>query len=174
MGQFALGIRSLLIKSTIFVVLAALLAWALGGTLFPRPETAKFEGVSFAGQRWFWKLSVGGRNDGEVRWELIKQSESGEPAVHDGRRWSEVAGPIVADGALYFAARASLNPAELWRIERVDGNGKIAEFPMPDRLAVEQQLSRLENGLGLQDQQTIRRQRRLVLDPEPEIADESR
>jgi hypothetical protein len=42
MGQFTLGLRSLLIRSTIFVVMAALLAWALGGTLFPRPAISDF------------------------------------------------------------------------------------------------------------------------------------
>ena len=36
MGQVYLGFRSLLVKAAIFVVMAALLAWAIGGTLWPR------------------------------------------------------------------------------------------------------------------------------------------
>ena len=36
MGQVYLGFRSLLFKIAVFVVMAALLAWALGGTLWPR------------------------------------------------------------------------------------------------------------------------------------------
>lgn len=36
MGQVYLGFRSLLVKLAIFVVMAALLAWAIGGTLWPR------------------------------------------------------------------------------------------------------------------------------------------
>ena len=36
MGQVYLGFRSLLVKIVVFVVMAALLAWAIGGTLWPR------------------------------------------------------------------------------------------------------------------------------------------
>ena len=36
MGQVYLGFRSLLVKFAVFVVMAALLAWAIGGTLWPR------------------------------------------------------------------------------------------------------------------------------------------
>ncbi len=36
MGQVYLGFRSLLLKFAVFVVMAALLAWAIGGTLWPR------------------------------------------------------------------------------------------------------------------------------------------
>lgn len=37
MGQILLGFRSLALKIAVFVALAALLAWTLGGTLWPRP-----------------------------------------------------------------------------------------------------------------------------------------
>ena len=36
MGQIVLGFRSLAVKVAVFVALAALLAWILGGTLWPR------------------------------------------------------------------------------------------------------------------------------------------
>ena len=36
--QVILGLRSLIVKAVVFFIMAALLAWALGGTLFPRPE----------------------------------------------------------------------------------------------------------------------------------------
>jgi hypothetical protein len=174
MGQFALGLRSWLVKITVFVIMAALLAWALGGTLFPRPSVAKFEPVSFAGERWYWKLSVGGKNAGEVRWDLMTQGEDDKTAPFDANRhWAEVAGPIVSGDTLYFAGRETLHPAQPWRIEAVDSSRKATAHPMPDRLAVEQQLARLAAGLTLQDQQTIRRMRQAVLDPAPELADNS-
>ncbi len=165
MGQFALGLRSLLIKSAVFVVMAALLAWALGGTLFPRPELARFEAVSFAGDRWYWQLAVGGKNAGEVRWRLMTQDESGKDAPFDGRSWAEVAGPIVAGESLFIGTRATLNSVEPWRIERIDRNRQPTPYPMPDRLAVEQQMARIAAGLPIQDSETILRQRRMVLDP---------
>ena len=37
-AQLFLGFRSLAVKILIFVIMAALLAWALGGTLWPRPQ----------------------------------------------------------------------------------------------------------------------------------------
>jgi hypothetical protein len=172
MGQVALGFQNLLIKLAVFVVLAALLAWALGGTLFPRPEIATFDSVSFSGGRWFWRLSVGGRNDGEVRWDLMIDTGDEKPQPLDGRHWAEVAGPIVAGDRLYFAARASMNAAEPWRIECVDEGRKITAFSMPDRLAVELQLARLAAGLELQDMETIRRERERVLDPTSDSAEE--
>ena len=172
MGQVALGFQNLLIKLAVFVVLAALLAWALGGTLFPRPEVATYDAVSFGGGQWFWKLSVGGKNDGEVRWDLMIDTGDGKPQPLDNRHWAEVAGPIVAGEHLFFAGRASMNPAEPWRIERVESSRKITAFSMPDRLAVEQQLARLVAGLELQDGETIRKQRERVLDPAANSAEE--
>ena len=43
MGQVALGFRSLLIKLAVFFMMAVLLAWALGGTLWPRAEVADLQ-----------------------------------------------------------------------------------------------------------------------------------
>ena len=37
MGQVVLGFRSLAVKLAVFVALATVLAWILGGTLWPRP-----------------------------------------------------------------------------------------------------------------------------------------
>ena len=48
MGQFALGIRSLLIRLAVFFVMAVLLAWALGGTLWPRAEVIDLDAMYFA------------------------------------------------------------------------------------------------------------------------------
>jgi hypothetical protein len=172
MGQFTLGIRSLLIKATIFVIMAALLAWALGGTLWPRAETANYEPVSFAGQRWFWKLSVGGSSPDQVRWELMISDHDGEnPATFDKRHWSDVAGPVVVGEAIYIGARASMNPNEPWQIERISRDKSVESHAMPDRLAVEQQLARLVAGLTLEELDTIRQERSMVLDPGVKVAD---
>lgn len=173
MGQFALGLRSLFFKLAIFVIMASLLAWALGGTLWPRPEVARFDSVSFLGQQWFWRLSVGGKNAGEVRWELINETEDGKNSAFGNRHWIEVSGPVVADEKLYFAGRASMNPAEPWRIESIDKSRQSIAHDMPDRLAVEQQLARAAAGLPIQDAEAIRRQRQVVLDPPPNPADKA-
>jgi hypothetical protein len=163
MGQLALGFRSLLIKLAVFFVMAALLAWALGGTLWPRPEIIRFDPVRAGGHEWFWQLSAGRREPDGVRWTMMVRTP-GEPAAPvDERAWIEVAGPVVVADAVYYAGRPAGGPP--WSLERVDGTGTARSFPMPDRLAVEQQLARLESGLDVQDRDAIERQRATVLDP---------
>jgi len=169
MGQVILGFRSLLIKLALFVVFAALLAWALGGTLFPRPEVKEFESILFGGHRCYWKVSMGGNDPGRGRivWQFMAAGPDGQdPAPIGMKTWVEGAGPIAVDDNLYYAGLASHHPQELWRIERIDESLAIVEeYLLPDRLAVEQQLARLQQGLEVQGVRTIEAQRGLVLDP---------
>lgn len=164
MGQLALGLRSLVIRFGVFVVLAALLAWALGGTLFPRPSIVEFDAVEFAGGRWYWQLAVGGREADRVAWRMMVDDETGEAhalRALDEQTWSQVAGPVRDDDVLYFAGRFGAT----WRIYGMHDDRSFDVYKMPDRLAVEQQLARLDAGLPLQDIETIRRQRDDVLNP---------
>jgi len=171
MGQVALGFRSLLIKLAIFVIMAALLAWALGGTLWPRAEVAELDPVSFDGREWYWRLSVGGRKAGEMRWTMMVRDAGGEPRPWEERTWVEVAGPVATEEMLCYAGRASFNPAEPWRLAQVEKAAtSSSHIVMPDRLAVERQLERLKAGLPLEDIEHIRQQRELVLDPPDDSA----
>lgn len=172
MGQFALGIRSLLVKAAIFVVMAALLAWALGGTLWPKPlrATEFKDSVNYKGGV-YWRLEVGGKKRGEVRWSLmINVPHRTVTLIDEG--WDDVSGPVLADDTLYIAALSDPRDSGpgAWHIERIEMTSLAhlnrTKFPMPDRLAVEQQLERLKAGLPLQDVETILRQRQVVLDPE--------
>jgi hypothetical protein len=166
MGQVALGFRSLLIKLAIFFVMAVLLAWALGGTLWPRAEVAELDPVSFDGRQWYWRLSVGGRKAGQMRWTMMVRDASGEARPWEERTWVEVAGPVATEDILCYAGRASFNPAEPWRLAKVEKAAtSSSHIVMPDRLAVERQLARLKAGLPLEDIEHVRQQRELVLDP---------
>lgn len=168
MGQVALGLRSLAFKLAIFVVMAALLAWALGGTLWPRAERIDGDRVTFAGTEWHLRMTVGGSgpSDGELRWHLMRTNDSRSEPVDEDAEWVDAAGLMVVDDALFVALRrADAAPGSGWLIRRIDAAGAEQVFPMPDRLAVEQQLARLRAGLDLQDRETISRQRRLVIDP---------
>lgn len=177
MGQFALGIRSLLFKAAIFVVLAALLAWALGGTLFPRPSRADIPAATFGGHEWVWRVSVYDRRAFESRdisqrvgWQLRRESVKDEDQPLREMMWSDVADPVVQNNRMHFAGRDKT--ANDWTIYTIDESGKIiARDAMPDRLAVEQQLARLNAGLPMQNAQTIERERRIVLDPTDDSAD---
>jgi hypothetical protein len=171
MGQVALGFRSLLIKLAVFVIMAALLAWALGGTLWPRAEVVEFDPVSFDGREWYWRLSVGGRQDGQVRWSMMVRDANGEARPWEERTWVEVAGPVATEEMLCYAGRASFNPAEPWRLATISPAATASTFTvMPDRLAVERQLERLKAGLPLEEIDHVRQQRQLVLDPPDDSA----
>jgi hypothetical protein len=159
MGQVALGFRSLLIKGAIFFVMAALLAWALGGTLFPRAEVVDYDAITFEGRDWFWRLTVGGRESG-ARWTFMSQHGEDGPEPIDERHWVETAGPVVTEDAIYYAGLASFAPGQAWRLERIiapsAGGGDVtgygvASLVLPDRLAVEHQLARVRSGLPLED-----------------------
>lgn len=165
MGQLALGFRSLIIKAAVFVVLASLLAWALGGTLWPRPQVAQMQSVHFAGSEWNWQLAVGGARNAPswVRWTMMRSTGNHQAVAFDDRVWKEAAGPIATDSALYYAGRMSDNDG--WWLIVVNESGNQVSIEMLDRLAIEQQFERLKAGLPLQSFEVIAQQRGHVLDP---------
>jgi hypothetical protein len=179
MGQFALGIRSLLFKAAIFVVMAALLAWALGGTLFPRPSKTEFPALSFAGHDWMWRVSVYDRRAFEsrdpsqnIQWELIWIDSKGKTHRAADQTWVDVAGPVVNGELMYFGGREGDAVDRSWSIYVVDNASRVTDRHfMPDRLAVEQQLARIKAGLPLQNAQIVESERRKVLDPSADSAD---
>jgi len=108
MGQVALGFRSLLVRLAVFFVMAALLAWALGGTLIPRAETAEVFRVTSGEHECFWQIAVGGRVSGQVRWSLCIRMPDGRVKVVDLGEIDDVAGPLIGrEGFLYAARRTS-------------------------------------------------------------------
>lgn len=171
MGQVVLGVRSLFVKLGVFFVMAALLAWALGGTLFPRPHARDFAGVEHRGELWYWRLSLGAPPAAQMRWMLLRRGSGGEPVTVDDGPWSEVAGPIAVDGALYYGGRISSGTDAGWQIKRVDSTGSVKAFPLPDRLEVERQLARVLAGLPVQKIETTRQQRSQVLEPVTAVSD---
>lgn len=125
MGQVALGFKNLLIKAAVFVVMAALLAWVLGGELLPRPEVVEMPAVRFAGKEYFWQLSVGGRQRGRMVWRMMAADNGSSAEPLDESQWTEVAGPIVASDGLYYAGRASHDERQLWKLIRVGSAGVV-------------------------------------------------
>jgi hypothetical protein len=145
MGQLALGLRSLLVKAAIFFLLAAALAWALGGTLFPRPARILFPGVEFSGALWQVRLSVGGEHPGEAWYELVRSSP-GERLEVVGGEYAEVSGPVVAGDTLVLAVRQRDSEGGRWVLRHVGADRAEREEQLPDRLAVEEALAALRGG----------------------------
>ena len=107
MGQVALGVRSLLIKAGIFFVMAGLLAWALGGTLFPQPTIVNLPGAGDL----YWRISSGGEIHG-LQWSLIRDDQE----IKVGH-WQSVVGPVIVDGATWVAT----GNAGQWSYSKVIG-----------------------------------------------------
>ena len=108
MGQLVLGFRSLLIKAGIFFVMAGLLAWALGGTLFPNPTIVNLPGAGEV----YWRVSSGGEIHG-LRWSLIRDDQE----IKVGH-WQSAIGPVIVDGVAWVAT----GNAGQWSYTKVVGS----------------------------------------------------
>ncbi len=111
MGQIYLGFRSLLVKVAIFVVMAALLAWALGGTLWPRVASRQIGAPAIVdGTSWVLVDQIGGvqstfglaRLDEDGGWSRLQPD-----AQSASQPWDEAMPPVASpDGtAGAFAKR---------------------------------------------------------------------
>ncbi len=116
MGQLALGFRSLLIKAAIFFVMAGLLAWILGGALFPKPTIVNLPGAGGV----YWRVSSGGEING-LEWSLMQ----GDQEIKTGR-WQSAVGPVIVDGVSWIAT----GNAGQWSFSKVTG-ATVEEVAMP-------------------------------------------
>lgn len=175
MGQLLLGFRSLIIKAVIFMIMAALLAWALGGTLFPRPHVANLrdQAVCIDESCYFWRISIDARRQDHARWELMVERPEEPTQPISAQTWRAGAGPARVPGTSNIAF-AGEGQAGQWRLIVFGADGEqFAASRMPDRLAVEQQLLRLARGLPLQSAEQIVAERERRLDPDDDSADNS-
>jgi hypothetical protein len=154
MWQVVLGLRSLLVKIAIFVTMAALLAWALGGTLLPvvlvhqvREPRATY-GIARIGA------------EGEIV-ERTPKVEEMTPAWRDAM--TVVASPDGASAAFAFQV------ADRWTVGVIESPADLAgggwlDVEVIDRLEAARQLARFAAGLPLQDEASQRAARETVLE----------
>ena len=92
----------------IFFVMAGLLAWALGGTLFPKPTIVNLSGAGEV----HWQVSSGGEIHG-LQWALMR----GEQEMISGH-WQAAVGPVVVNGDIWVAT----GNAKQWKVSKVTGD----------------------------------------------------
>lgn len=118
MSQLALGLRALLVRLTVFFVMAALLAWVLGGTLFPGPQSVTLAPFEVGGSAYALRVTGTARDPGSVRWSLLRTEPTGPRTVDAGvpGTWVRTWGPVLgAEGALIGVECASSGGStELW------------------------------------------------------------
>lgn len=118
MGQATLALRNLLIKAAIFVVLAALLAWAVGGTLFGS-HRVNFPPVDWNGREWCVQVIGNGQRPDRVRWRLLSRAGEDPWVVHpvsDTGVWRDLIGPVADAGGLRLAVATEASAGKTWQL----------------------------------------------------------
>ena len=121
MGQVALGFRSLLIKAAVFFIMAGLLAWTLGGALFPQPTIVNLPGAGDI----YWRVSSGGEING-LQWSLMQ----GDQEIKTGR-WQSTVGPVIVDGVSWIAT----GNARQWSVSKVT-DSTVEEVASPSSIVL--------------------------------------
>jgi hypothetical protein len=118
MGQAALAFRNFLVKAAIFVALAALLAWAVGGTLFGS-HRVNFPAVDWAGREWAAQVIGNGRQPDRVRWCLVTRAGEAPWQVHpvsDAGPWRDMIGPVADVHGLRMAVATEQAGGKRWQL----------------------------------------------------------
>lgn len=182
MSQVLLGFRNLAFRIAIFVVLAAILAWLLGGNLFGR-DTVIPIGVASTGA---------GDGKVDVRLEQVIPPKTSLPSdafyfrvlFSDpnafGRDWIKVPERLAQVSSLIEIDPGGLNRAVwfageplkdgggasgVWRVCRITPYATAPEtmLEVADRLEAERQLARVKVGMPLQKAETAAGAREAVL-----------
>ncbi len=104
MGQLALGVRSLIIRLMLFFVMAVLLAWALGGTLWPRPVSAQAIVDQDGNVTCSWTVRVSSY-DPDMPLTYSLKWENGTSSRTYREDWTEVCGFVFDGKSAWTAAR---------------------------------------------------------------------
>lgn len=172
MSQVLLGFRNLAFRAAIFVVLAAILVWMLGGNLFARntvipigaATTGPGDGVvhvrleqvippaaSLPSDAYFFRIAGNdGMSYGTTQWEHAERFGQCSPLVE--------VDPGGTDRAVWFAGEPLKDgggASGVWRVYRITPYATRPEMMLEvaDRLEAERQLARLKAGLPLQSQE---------------------
>ncbi len=172
MSQVLLGVRNLSVRIAIFVALAALLVWFLGGSLFPRPDVVVWSTVD---------VGRAGEGLGKVRLVEIVHPRASLPSERvtfgieatagaAGSRYGfdsfercttlptlVEAGSLtsVADSSAYrvayFVARHA--GSQTWSVYEIGGYESCPRelHAYPDRFEAERQIARVQAGLSVQE-----------------------
>lgn len=173
MGQVLLGLRSLFVRIAIFVTMAALLAWALGGTLWPRTSIRQIgtpvvcNGVPIVlvhqvrePRATYGIAAIGPEGAISVRTPKVEQMV---PAWRDAMTAVASTDGGSAAFAYEVGGKWSIGVVES-PMDLASGGGGWRKWPVIDRLEAARQLARFAEGLPLQDEETQRAARTSVLE----------
>ncbi len=104
MGQATLAFRNLLVRAAIFVLLAAILAWFVGGTLFGKHRVT-FPAITWDGRGWAAQVIGNGTRPEEIQWRLLWNLGDDEwtiAPISETGKWRQLVGPYVDEQGLWM------------------------------------------------------------------------
>lgn len=171
MSQVLLGFRNLSVRIAVFVALAALLVWFLGGSLFPRAEgivrgmaevgrageglaTVRLVEIvhplsSLPSERVTWMLEIAESRLIGSRFEPCPDV----PLLVDAGCLTSVSDPTGFRTAYFAGRKAGSDPcADCWIVFAIGGYERSPRqlHAYPDRLEAERQIARIAAGLPAQ------------------------
>jgi len=126
--QLLLGLRSLAIRIVIFVVLAGVFAWLIGGSIFPGSQVVNLPSFQWRQQAWNMQVTGNGNRAAPVRWRLLCSDARGDVAEQSlgiEGIWREVHGPLVHAGGMLIAAHAERDGSTGWWIGSMSNDGTV-------------------------------------------------
>jgi len=132
-----LGLRALLINIVIFVLLAAALAWYLGGSLLPGRQTVNFPSFEWMGDDYHFRVIGHGTTPEPVRWELLHTLPNGDEerlTLNVDGRWRNVWGPLVYDGGVLIGLEVEARDGTTqWWVAQINRDRAVKTQQVDDR-----------------------------------------
>jgi hypothetical protein len=127
--QLLLGLRSLAIRIVIFVVLAGVFAWMIGGSIFPGSQVVNLPSFQWRQRAWNLQVTGNGNRAAPVRWRLLSVDADGhavQQTLGIEGTWREVHGPLIHAGGMMIAAHAEQDGASGWWIGSMTNDGQVS------------------------------------------------
>ncbi|MDA1261580.1 MAG: hypothetical protein O3B75_01640 [Planctomycetota bacterium] len=127
--QLVLGLRSLAIKIVVFVVLAGIFAWFIGGSIFPGSQVVNSPAFQWQGFKWHAQVTGNGRAPSAVQWRLIRVDEKDNETVADlsvTGIWRNLQGPLIQNETMMFGIESEQKNITTWWSAQVDSQGRIS------------------------------------------------
>lgn len=126
MYQVGLGLRSLAIKSAVFVLLAGLFAWVIGGSIFPGSQVVNLPSFSWQGEQWHARVAGNGRSPAPAEWRLVRVTADENERIESfglAGVWRAIYGPRISNDGVALGVEVQSNEITTWWLVTVGTEG---------------------------------------------------
>lgn len=133
--QLVLGLRSLAFKTVVFVVLAGIFAWFVGGSIFPGSQVVNWPSFQWREDEWHLQVTGNGNHPAPIQWRLWREGASGSKSVETlgiPGIWREVRGPLIQTDLVTFGVESEVDGKIACWIAQINADGIITQRQMSD------------------------------------------